>query len=119
MEIEISMRGSILVVKPMDTALDLKAKDLNKVWDSIEAGESDGGVQVSSVMFDCDDLRILHSSGIGNLIRISNTLKEKKLKLVLYNLSNNVREVLEISQMDKVFTIFNFEHEAVEFFAKK
>ncbi|WP_153726185.1 STAS domain-containing protein [Heliorestis convoluta] len=56
------------------------------------------------------------SEAIGYLIQIYKKYKEKKGDIVLCNISDNVRTVLEMIRLHKVITIVENEEKAVAYF---
>lgn len=53
--------------------------------------------------------RAIDSSGMGCILRIMNSLKEKNKKLTLLDVPTNIKGILKISQIDKYLKIQSVE----------
>ena len=58
-----------------------------------------------SVLIDLAEISYIDSAAIGVLIEISKAGAEKKVKLILTNVSDAVQKVLTITNVHKLFTI--------------
>lgn len=56
----------------------------------------------------------MDSSGVATLVEGLQRMKEYGGRLCIYNLQGSVRDVFELSRLDKVFNIFNNETEAIK-----
>jgi anti-sigma B factor antagonist len=60
---------------------------------------------VTNVTFDMSETTYIDSSGIGILVTINKRTMQKNGKLVLKGLQGMVKEIMELTCMDRVFTI--------------
>lgn len=60
------------------------------------------------------DVTLLNSSGIGLLLRLQRSVKERGGKLVISNLSPQVRQAIDFMKLDKVLIIARDEQHAGE-----
>ncbi|MEH2001427.1 MAG: STAS domain-containing protein [Nostoc sp.] len=58
------------------------------------------------VLVDFQDVTFMDSSGLGALVLAFKTLRAADTKLVLCSINEQVRILLELTNMDKVFEIF-------------
>lgn len=63
------------------------------------------GTRESDILIDCTDLEYVDSTGLGVLIYILKELKEKKYKIYLENVKANIKKLLDITKLDKMFII--------------
>lgn len=60
------------------------------------------------------DVTYMDSSGVATLVEALQLTNKKGGKLKLYNLGNAIRDVFELSRLDKVFEICESEDQAIE-----
>ena len=60
---------------------------------------------IKILLLDMSQLELINSSGLGMLTKANNDLKTKNIKLVLSSVNKNVMHLLEITQLNKIFTI--------------
>ena len=58
-----------------------------------------------NLMVDLAEIEYIDSAAVGALIEMAKKADSKKAKLVLVNLHPNVKKVLNIAHVDKLFTI--------------
>ena len=58
------------------------------------------------VLVDCQDVSFMDSSALGALVLAFKTLRAADTRLVLCSINEQVRILLELTGMDKVFEIF-------------
>ncbi|MDB9303412.1 STAS domain-containing protein [Nodularia spumigena CS-591/12] len=58
------------------------------------------------VLVDCQDVSFMDSSALGALVLAFKTLRAAETRLVLCSINEQVRILLELTGMDKVFEIF-------------
>ncbi len=58
-------------------------------------------------ILDFKNISFIDSAGIGNLVGIFRALDAQGKSLCLINLSSNIKKVLQISEIEHVFPIFN------------
>ena len=69
---------------------------------------------VPSVLINMTDISYIDSSGIATLLEGLQLSKKTQKRFGLYGLRKNARSVLALARLDKVFTIWESEQEAVE-----
>ena len=69
---------------------------------------------VEVVLLDLDKIEFMNSSGIGALVATLKMVKAEKKELYLCNLTDQVKMILELTKMDRVFTIFQSQEEFEE-----
>lgn len=67
-----------------------------------------------SVLVSMSGVAYIDSSGIATLVEGLQLSRQTKTRFGLYGLRPNARSVLELARLDKVFTIFDNEVEALE-----
>jgi anti-sigma B factor antagonist len=58
-------------------------------------------------------VRYIDSSGIASLVEVLKEARNKKRRLVLFGLSTGVREVLQLTRLNKIFEIRETEEQAL------
>ncbi|MCF7913125.1 MAG: STAS domain-containing protein [Candidatus Cloacimonetes bacterium] len=58
-------------------------------------------------VLDLKQVSFIDSAGIGNLVGIFRSLDAQSKSLCLINISPNIRKVLQISEIEHIFPIFN------------
>ena len=58
-------------------------------------------------------VRYIDSSGIATLVEGLKATRETGTRLILYGLSTSVREVMQLSRLQKLFEIFDTEEQAL------
>ncbi len=72
---------------------------------------------VQPVLVDFSELDFMDSSGLGVLVNAHQTAKNANLMFALFNIKPTVLSLIELTQLDQVFTIYADEqavYEAVE-----
>ena len=57
----------------------------------------------------CRDLTHVDSSAIGSLIKLNNSVRDRSITLIFYNVSKSLMDLLKISRLDRYFTIMTGE----------
>lgn len=65
---------------------------------------------------DLGALRYISSAGIGTLVRLAITLRQKNGEIVLCGVNGLVRDVLQVTRTHALFRVFESPEEAVEGF---
>lgn len=63
----------------------------------------------SDIIIDGENLEYIDSTGLGALISILKSVKEKEIKIYIENVKPNIRKIFDITNLDKLF-IFRGEH---------
>ena len=79
--------------------------------DRINQLKNDG---VKKIILNLEDVNYVDSSGIGELVSCHATISKAKGKLVLLNMTNKIKDLLQITQLIKVFDNYTDEEEAVK-----
>lgn len=58
-----------------------------------------------NIEIDCASLRYIDSTGLGALIGIRGKMSEENKELILKNVQPNVRKLLKITGLDKIFIV--------------
>jgi len=66
------------------------------------------------ILVDFLDVTYMDSSGVATLVEALQMTKKNGGKLRLFNLGQPIRDVFELSRLDKVFEIFENEQQALE-----
>jgi anti-sigma B factor antagonist len=67
-----------------------------------------------ALLINLEAVPYMDSSGVATLVEGLQRMKEYGGKLCIYNLQGTVRDVFELSRLDKVFNIFDNETEAIK-----
>lgn len=65
------------------------------------------------VFLNLEKVRYIDSSGIASLVEGLKASRDQGSRLILFNLSKNVREVMELSRLQKIFEIHENEAQAL------
>ena len=68
---------------------------------------------INNIVIDLSKTRYCDSSGLSAVLTANRLCKDTNGQFVLCGLQDNVRKLIEIAQLDKVFTICNEKEEAV------
>lgn len=96
-----NVRGIALVQAPEQIIGGNEIYQLSLIASKIQKSE------VSYLVIDASGIKIINSSGIGNLIAVMRTLSAKSIEFYLLNPSQKVVEILKITHLDKVFKLTN------------
>ena len=69
--------------------------------------------RVPKVYLNMKNVRYIDSSGIASLVEALKASRDVSSRLILFSLSNNVREVMQLSRLQKIFEIFDDEQQAL------
>jgi anti-sigma B factor antagonist len=72
----------------------------------------------TQILLNLGDVHYIDSSGLGALVSAFTTVRKQGGQLKLLNLTNKVRELMQITKLYAVFDITNNEAEAVNSFTK-
>ena len=73
--------------------------------------------EIKSVIFDLADTDFMDSSGLALVVSAYKRMRSYGGMLVLVNLSKNVRYLMELSRLDRVFMICDNQEQALEKFS--
>ena len=109
MKIEVRHREGVTIIAPKGK-ITIGVGDIalrESVYEALEAG-------ASSILVDLAAVTTIDSSGIGELVSGYTTVTNKGKKLALMHLPPKVADLLQITQLITVFTIYEDEDEAID-----
>jgi anti-sigma B factor antagonist len=65
------------------------------------------------ILLNLKSVRYIDSSGIASLVEGLKASRDNGARMILFGLSPSVREVLELSRLQKIFEIYDSEEQAV------
>jgi len=77
------------------------------ISDAVDKGEK-------KILIDCTQLNYISSAGLGVFMSYLQDFENNKIKMVLYNLSDKVRNVFEILGLDTLVNIQSSKDEAIK-----
>ena len=109
--VTLARKGSALVARPQvkmleDVALGRLARSID------DASESDPGIAL--VVLDLSGVVIVPSMALGLLVQTLNKCKERHQRLKLAGVQPQIRKVLTLTQLDRVFELADNVESAVE-----
>lgn len=69
--------------------------------------------KVPKVFLNLKEVRYIDSSGIASLVEGLKASRDMGSRLILYGLSTSVREVMQLSRLQKIFEIYDSEEQAL------
>jgi len=69
--------------------------------------------KTENLLVDLDGVSYMDSSGVATLVEALQLMKKRRGKLKLFNLRPAIRDVFELSRLDKVFDICEDENQAM------
>lgn len=75
--------------------------------------------KIRAIFVNLEKVNYMDSSGVASLVEGLQRIKEYGGNLFIYNLQGAVRDVFELSRLDKVFNIFENEFEALKAYDEK
>ena len=69
--------------------------------------------KIPKVFLNLRDVRYIDSSGIASLVEGLKASRDMGSRLILYGLSATVREVMQLSRLQKIFEIYDSEEQAL------
>jgi anti-sigma B factor antagonist len=66
-----------------------------------------------TVFLNLSKVRYIDSSGIASLVEGLKASRDSGSRLILYGMSSSVREVMELSRLQKIFEIYDSEEQAL------
>ena len=72
--------------------------------------------EIRKILLNFGNVEFLSSAALGKLITMNRKVQAVRGKLVLCNISKEIREVFEITKLDKLFTILPDEQSALQAF---
>ncbi|MGB8324240.1 MAG: STAS domain-containing protein [Candidatus Acidiferrum sp.] len=69
--------------------------------------------RIKKVILNLGAVRYIDSSGIASLVEGLKASRDQGSRLILYGLSKTVREVMELSRLQRIFEIYDSEEQAL------
>lgn len=69
--------------------------------------------RIPKVFLNLKNVRYIDSSGIASLVEGLKAARDQGSRLILYGLNRTVREVMELSRLQKIFEIYENEEQAL------
>lgn len=85
----------------------------------LELGELINNTENDRMILNFQNVSFMSSAMIGKLVEFNKKCKAAKVELKLCNINDNVEEVFNLMQLNKVFTIDTDEESALKSFSKK
>lgn len=101
-------KGDVLLIRLLDSHDGLLCSNMEQCIDDIMGLVRD---DIARCALDMETRKYLNSSGLGELIRLKDVLLDRNLTLVLFNLSDRVRSLLDMVGVLDFFIIMNDETE--------
>lgn len=76
----------------------------NKLGESIKSNKK--------ILVDCNDLKYISSAGLGVFMSYIHEMEESEVKMVLFGLSNKVKNVFQILGLDQLIQMVDTQEEA-------
>lgn len=76
----------------------------NKIGEAIKAHKK--------ILVDCEDLKYISSAGLGVFMSYINEMEEGEIRMVLYGLSDKVRNVFQILGLDQLIKMVESKEDA-------
>ena len=64
--------------------------------------------RIENLLVDLDGVSYMDSSGVATLVEALQLMNKRRGRLKLFNLKPAIRDVFELSRLDKVFDIWRF-----------
>ena len=111
--LEVEDIGDIAVVNFVDKKI-LDEQNIQMIGDDLFRLVDELGRR--KILLNFGNVEFLSSAALGKLITLNRKVQAVRGKLVLCNISKEIREVFEITKLDKLFTILPDEQAALQAF---
>ena len=105
--------GDVTVVSFMDRKI-LDEQNIQVIGEQLFSLVDDSGRK--KLLLNFGNVEYMSSAALGKLITLNKKVQAAGGKLVLCNIDPQIREVFEITRLDKLFVIKNDEQEALQVF---
>ncbi len=68
------------------------------------------------ILFNLGEVSHIDSTGLGTLVGAFTSVKNQNGELKLLNLTNKVRDIMQITKLYTVFDVLNYEHDGIKSF---
>ena len=106
---ELELKGQFLVIRPK---CNLIYQEVTRIKE--EHSAEIAATNVKGIIVNCMGSKMLDSSGVGWLTGIFRHMKKKGGLLVVCNMPGNMREILDMMQMDSLIKFAPDEDQAME-----
>jgi anti-sigma B factor antagonist len=111
--LEVEDSGDVAVVQFVDKKI-LDEQNIQMIGDDLFRLVDELGRR--KILLNFGNVEFLSSAALGKLITMNRKVQAVRGKLVLCNISKEIREVFEITKLDKLFTIMPDEQSALQAF---
>ena len=111
--LEVEDSGDVAVVHFVDKKI-LDEQNIQMIGDDLFRLVDELGRR--KILLNFGNVEFLSSAALGKLITMNRKVQAVRGKLVLCNISKEIREVFEITKLDKLFTILADEQSALQAF---
>jgi anti-sigma B factor antagonist len=111
--LEVEDSGDVAVVQFVDKKI-LDEQNIQMIGDDLFRLVDELGRR--KILLNFGNVEFLSSAALGKLITMNRKVQAVRGKLVLCNISREIREVFEITKLDKLFTILPDEQAALQSF---
>jgi anti-sigma B factor antagonist len=111
--VEVQMDGDVAIVNFVDKKI-LDDQNIQNIGDDLFKLVDEQGHR--KILLNFSNVEFLSSAALGKLITMNRKVQAVKGKLVLCGISKSIREVFEITKLDKLFVIRDKEPEALQEF---
>ncbi|HEX3152124.1 MAG TPA: STAS domain-containing protein [Gemmataceae bacterium] len=111
--LEVEDSGDVAVVQFVDKKI-LDEQNIQMIGDDLFRLVDELGRR--KILLNFGNVEFLSSAALGKLITMNRKVQAVRGKLVLCNISREIREVFEITKLDKLFTILPDEQAALQAF---
>ena len=108
MEVSLTEENNIYII---DISGDLDASSAILLDQEIEKVLN---FDTNKLLIDCSKLNYISSAGLGVFMSYMQDFKEKEIKMVLYGLSEKVKNVFKILGLDSILPIVENKNDAIE-----
>ncbi|MCX7678630.1 MAG: STAS domain-containing protein [Spirochaetes bacterium] len=103
---------NLLIIKT-DLKKKVDIENANDLWIFLKT-MAEGGAK--KFIIDMKNLEYIDSSGIGVIINSAKLVRPKKGDVVLINVSQSIKDIFKVINLQEFIKIFNLEAEAINFF---
>lgn len=112
MDIAIENLGNIVIVTLRGRFFLGNIHEFEKIWEN-QLSEEAGIIAI-----DCKKLKFIDSSAIGTLVKLLNSVDEKKTRIVFVDLSKSIISLFNRAKLNRVFKIIQRDSFEKEFLSK-
>ena len=92
----------------------LDAKSMGDIQSFMKKAKKKAGLFNKSVILDLRKVEHVDTAGVAHLLKVFNDLKQKKYRLGIMNVPENLRNMIGILKLDDIFLTFDSEKKALK-----